>query len=57
MRVVEGARVIILGRTCEARDARLHSEVGLAQATSFDKNLFCALWLVKYWEMQRARCA
>jgi hypothetical protein len=43
MRVVKGAHVVALGRARDASNARLHSEIGLAQATAVDENLLCAM--------------
>jgi hypothetical protein len=43
MRVVEGAQVLRLGRARDASDARLDLEIRLAQATSLDQNVLCAM--------------
>jgi hypothetical protein len=43
MRVVEGAQVLRLGRARDASDTRLHLEVRLAQATSLDEDVLCAM--------------
>jgi hypothetical protein len=48
MRVVESAHVLALGRARDASNSRLHSEVGLTQATSFDEDFLCAMLLVVY---------
>jgi hypothetical protein len=43
MRVVEGARVVALGRARHTDDTGLHGEVGLAQATAVDENVLCTM--------------